>query len=82
MADLFRVHYYEPVDLNTELEKHVVAVDEPDCRAYLEQQESNSVIAAGWTIFNMGAIEGAPGVFGPTQLTRAVDGRWNETAWL
>jgi len=78
MANLYDVHHQVGVD---EQRKYVIAADEADVRAYLADQEANSVIEPNWTIFDMGVVEGTPGTFGPTQLTKdPVAGVWNETA--
>lgn len=77
MANLFEVHHQSG---ETELKKYVIALDETDARGYLAAQESAGSIEPGWTIFDMGAVENTESVTGPTQLTKAVDGRWDETA--
>ena len=78
MPNLFEVHHQIGED---EQRKFVIAVDEPDVRAYLTDQETAGAIEPNWTIFDMGVVEGTPGTFGPTQLTKdPVAGVWNETA--
>ena len=81
MANAYEIHYTTTVDTDTELKKFVIAVDEDDCRAYMSDQETSGVVAAGWTLFDLGLVEGTDTAFplSVTQLTRQSDGRWDET---
>lgn len=81
MANLYEIHYYEPADLSAERKGFVVAVSESNARAYLQDVEGAGTIAPGWTIFDLGEVQGTPEAFpvGPTQLTKAADGRWDES---
>lgn len=68
-------------DGNEEREDFVVAVDEADCRAHVEANGITQYIPvnAGDVVFTQNQIDALrpPAV---TQLTKAGDGRWDESA--